>query len=177
MPAGALNVGLIGAGRIGRMHAENLGAPNPGRRPAGGGRRKRGCRRRLRRSVRVPQSVGDYRAVLGDPEIEAVVICSSTDTHARIIEEAARAGKHIFCEKPIALNLDSIDRALAAVERAGVKLQIGFNRRFDANYAACAAGASRRGRSAICTCSTSSAATRLRLQSSTYACRAGCSWT
>ncbi len=61
-------------------------------------------------------------------------ICSSTDTHAQIIEEAAEAGKQIFCEKPIALDLAKIDHALAAVERAGVKLQIGFNRRFDPNF-------------------------------------------
>ena len=72
--------------------------------------------------------------MLDRPDIEAVVICSSTDTHARIIEEAAQAGKHIFCEKPIALDLASIDRALKAVKRAGVKLQIGFNRRFDASF-------------------------------------------
>jgi myo-inositol 2-dehydrogenase/D-chiro-inositol 1-dehydrogenase len=63
-----------------------------------------------------------------------VLICSSTDTHAPFIEAAARAGKHIFCEKPIALNLDATAHALRAVERAGVKLQIGFNRRFDANF-------------------------------------------
>jgi myo-inositol 2-dehydrogenase/D-chiro-inositol 1-dehydrogenase len=78
--------------------------------------------------------VQDYHAVLDYPDIQAVVICSSTDTHARIIEEAAQAGKHIFCEKPIALDLASIDMALDAVEHSGVKLQIGFNRRFDANY-------------------------------------------
>ena len=64
-----------------------------------------------------------------------MLICSSTDTHADLIVQAARAGKHIFCEKPIAHSLGEIDRALEAVERAGVKLQIGFNRRFDANFA------------------------------------------
>jgi myo-inositol 2-dehydrogenase/D-chiro-inositol 1-dehydrogenase len=64
-----------------------------------------------------------------------VLICSSTDTHAQFIEEAAQAGKQIFCEKPIALDLGQIDHALAAVDRAGVKLQIGFNRRFDPNFA------------------------------------------
>ena len=68
------------------------------------------------------------------PQIEAVVICSATDTHTQIIIEAAQAGKHIFCEKPIDLSLKRIDAALAAVERAGVKLQIGFNRRFDPNF-------------------------------------------
>ena len=65
---------------------------------------------------------------------DAVLICSSTDTHAPFIIEAAEAGKHIFCEKPIALDLGEIDRALAAVERNQVKLQIGFNRRFDSNF-------------------------------------------
>ena len=68
------------------------------------------------------------------PDIEAVIICSSTDTHTQLICEAAEAGKHIFCEKPIALDLAQIDRALAVVARCGVQLQIGFNRRFDSNF-------------------------------------------
>jgi myo-inositol 2-dehydrogenase/D-chiro-inositol 1-dehydrogenase len=76
----------------------------------------------------------DYHALLADSSIDAVAICSSTDTHARIVIEAAEAGKHIFCEKPIDLSLDKIDAALDAVEKAGVKLQIGFNRRFDPNF-------------------------------------------
>jgi myo-inositol 2-dehydrogenase / D-chiro-inositol 1-dehydrogenase len=135
MPAGTLNVGLIGAGRIGRVHAENLALRIPSAELRVVADVNAAAAADLVARYRIPHSEGDYRAVLDDPDIEAVVICSSTDTHARIIEEAAQAGKHIFCEKPIALNLDSIDRALAAVERAGVKLQIGFNRRFDANYA------------------------------------------
>jgi predicted dehydrogenase len=69
-----------------------------------------------------------------DDRIEAVVIASSTNTHAFMMQDAARAGKHIFCEKPLALDLDSINVALAAVEEAGVKLQVGFNRRFDSNF-------------------------------------------
>src|SRR6185312_11080685 len=73
--------------------------------------------------------------ILADPEIDAVLICSSTDTHAQLIVDAANAGKHIFCEKPIDYELSRIDSALEAVRRAGVKLQVGFNRRFDANYA------------------------------------------
>ncbi len=75
----------------------------------------------------------DYREILDNPDIRAVVICSSTDTHAQIIEEAAECGKQIFCEKPIDHDLKKIDQALQAVERAEVLLQIGFNRRFDAN--------------------------------------------
>jgi myo-inositol 2-dehydrogenase/D-chiro-inositol 1-dehydrogenase len=76
----------------------------------------------------------DYHAILSDPTIDAVAICSSTDTHAKIVIEAAQAGKHIFCEKPIDHDLSKIDAALDAVEKAGVKLQIGFNRRFDPNF-------------------------------------------
>ncbi|MBZ0309605.1 MAG: inositol 2-dehydrogenase, partial [Anaerolineae bacterium] len=76
-----------------------------------------------------------YHTVLNHPDIQAVVICSSTDTHSQIISEAARAGKHIFCEKPIDHNLKKIDRVLEEVKKAGVKFQVGFNRRFDPNYA------------------------------------------
>ncbi len=75
-----------------------------------------------------------YAAVdelLADPAVDAVAICSSTETHADLIVAAARAGKAIFCEKPISLELAEVDRALGAVEAAGVPFQIGFNRRFD----------------------------------------------
>jgi myo-inositol 2-dehydrogenase/D-chiro-inositol 1-dehydrogenase len=71
----------------------------------------------------IPSVYQDHRAILEDKAVEAVIICSSTDTHARFIVEAAAAGKHIFCEKPIALDLGVIDEALAAVDRAGVTLQ------------------------------------------------------
>lgn len=134
MPAKSLKMGLIGAGRIGQLHAEHLTSRI---RSAEllmvadvVGEAARQCAERYD----IPSFSEDYRAVLENPAISAVVVCSSTNSHARIIEEAAQAGKHIFCEKPIALDLPSIDRALDAVERAGVKLQIGFNRRFDANY-------------------------------------------
>jgi myo-inositol 2-dehydrogenase/D-chiro-inositol 1-dehydrogenase len=83
----------------------------------------------------VPTVAESCEEVFAHPQIDAVLICSSTKTHADLIVQAALAGKHIFCEKPIAHTLGQIDRALAAVEAAGVKLQIGFNRRFDANFA------------------------------------------
>jgi myo-inositol 2-dehydrogenase/D-chiro-inositol 1-dehydrogenase len=79
----------------------------------------------------IPRVVRDYHELLADPTIPAVLIATSTDTHAMIATDAARAGKHVFCEKPLALDLPSIDATLAAVEAAGVKLQVGFNRRFD----------------------------------------------
>lgn len=74
-------------------------------------------------------------ALLADPKVAAVVIATPPRTHCALIRGAAKAGKHIFCEKPIGWELQEIDEALAAVEAAGVKLQIGFNRRFDASFA------------------------------------------
>src|SRR5690349_2638067 len=134
MPDQRLNIGLIGAGRIGRVHAANLRTRIPAANLQMVADVNEAAARQCAAEFGIPQAVGDYQAILADPEITAVVICSSTDTHAQIIAEAAGAGKHIFCEKPIALDLAAIDTALAAVARAAVKLQIGFNRRFDANY-------------------------------------------
>src|SRR6266480_7777124 len=133
MPAELLKIGLIGAGRIGRLHAEHLASRIPSAELVMVTDVFEKAARECAERYAIPYTQ-DYHAVLDRPDIQAVVICSPPDTHARIIEEAAQAGKHIFCEKPIANDLASIDRALDAVERAGVKLQIGFNRRFDANY-------------------------------------------
>jgi len=72
---------------------------------------------------------------LKDSSIEAIIICSSTDTHADFVIAAAEAGKQIFCEKPIDLSVPKVKKALEAAKKAGVKLQIGFNRRFDHNFA------------------------------------------
>ena len=129
-----LNIGLIGAGRIGHVHAANLAHRVPAACLRVVADVNEAAARHCAQEHGIPRVAGDYRAVLDDPAVAAVLICSATDTHARIIEEAAQAGKSIFCEKPIALSLPAIDRALAAVAQAGVTLQIGFNRRFDANY-------------------------------------------
>lgn len=129
-----VRIGIIGAGRIGRLHAENLV------------RRARGATvtaiadvvleaaQDCAAAFSIPEAVADPRTLLEDRGIDAVFICSSTDTHATLIEEAATCGKHVFCEKPIALDLPAIDRALGAAARAGILLQIGFNRRFDAGF-------------------------------------------
>ncbi len=82
----------------------------------------------------IQRVVKDYHDLLADKDIEAVLIATSTPTHAFIMKDVARAGKHIFCEKPLALDLEEIDEALAEVEKAGVKLQVGFNRRFDKSF-------------------------------------------
>jgi myo-inositol 2-dehydrogenase/D-chiro-inositol 1-dehydrogenase len=130
-----LSIGIIGAGRIGKVHAENLAFRVPEARVAAIADINLEAAQRVAASAHIPQVYNDYHAILADRSIEAVAICSSTTMHAQMIEEAAAAGKQIFCEKPIALSLPVIDKALAAVQKAGVKLQIGFNRRFDANFA------------------------------------------
>ncbi len=129
-----VNVGLIGAGRIGRIHAENLATRMPTARLVSVADVVLQSAQEVGAQFGVPKIVEDYREILNDPEIHAVAIGSSTDTHAQIIQEAASAGKHIFCEKPIDHDLARIDQALAAVESAHVKLQVGFNRRFDPNF-------------------------------------------
>ncbi len=134
MIQGTLKIGLIGTGRIGRLHAEHLTSRIRSADLIMVADVSEEAARQCADDYAIPYFQQDYHAMLDHPDIQAVVICSSTDTHARIIEEAAQAGKHIFCEKPIALDLSQIDRALDAVERAGVKLQIGFNRRFDASF-------------------------------------------
>ncbi len=130
-----LHIGIIGAGRIGRVHAETLAFRMPQAQVMAIADVNREAAQSLAAYCGIPRVAGSSTEIFADPAIEAVLICSSTDTHADLIVEAAKAGKHIFCEKPIAHSLDEIDRALAAVEAAGVQLQIGFNRRFDANFA------------------------------------------
>jgi len=131
---GEIRVGLIGAGRIGRVHAENLAYRIPEADLVAVSDIFAEAAHKLAAELSMPAAYEDHRRILEDNRIDAVLICSSTDTHAQLIEEAAQAGKQIFCEKPIALDLQKIDRALAEVDRAGVKLMIGFNRRFDPNF-------------------------------------------
>lgn len=129
-----IHFGVIGAGRIGKIHAQNLATRIQGAEVLAIADPLIEAARELAARLHVPKATGDYQELLADPAIDAVAICSSTDTHAGLIIEAAQAGKQIFCEKPIAVVVDRIDAALAAVEQAGVKLQIGFNRRFDSNF-------------------------------------------
>lgn len=134
MSTATLNIGLIGAGRIGRLHAAHLAGHVPGARLHAVADVNREAAREVAARYGAAIATADYGELLADSALDAVLIAAATDTHASIIAAAAAAGKQIFCEKPIALSLAAIDGALAAVERAGVRLQIGFNRRFDANY-------------------------------------------
>ncbi len=129
-----LKLGVIGIGRIGSFHTRNLVRRIPEADVVAL------CDIILERAQTVAEELGirrvtrDYRELLADPEIEAVAIASNTDTHSFMIKDAAKAGKHIFSEKPLALDLASIDDALGAVAETGVKLQVGFNRRFDRSF-------------------------------------------
>jgi len=129
-----LKVGIIGAGRIGRLHADHLSRRIETAELTAVSDVYEDAAKACAEELGIRNTYTDYRRILEDRDIEAVVICSSTDTHAGIIMDAASAGKHIFCEKPIALDLNALDAALKAADRAGVVLQIGFNRRFDTNY-------------------------------------------
>lgn len=129
-----LKLGIIGAGRIGKVHAESVSRIAEANVVSIADVYVEAAQETAAR-LNIPHATADYTEIINDASIDAVLICSSTDTHSQIIEEAARAGKHIFCEKPIDADLKRIDHALAVVEETGVKLQIGFNRRFDPNFA------------------------------------------
>lgn len=134
MDTPALTVGLLGTGRIGRMHAELLAHRVPGLtlsvvqdvvpRPA------EELGRRLH--VDVAREVDEVLA----SDVDAIAICTSTDSHGELVVRAAEAGKHVFCEKPVSLELAAVDRVIAAVDAAGVSLHVGFNRRFDPSHRA-----------------------------------------
>jgi myo-inositol 2-dehydrogenase/D-chiro-inositol 1-dehydrogenase len=123
--------GIVGAGRIGRLHADNLMAMT-------GVRLKAVADPIITAeewSSRGVQPLEDPMGVIQDPDIEAVLVCSPTPTHADLTEAAALTGKHVFCEKPIALDPNRVRQTLETVERAGILLQVGFNRRFDPTFA------------------------------------------
>src|SRR5262245_1477259 len=121
-----LRLGVIGAGRIGKLHAENIAARVPEAAVAAIADINGAAAQAVAERLPGVRATDDYHALLADPNIDAVLVCSSTDTHATVAVEAAEAGKHIFCEKPIDLSLARIDAVLAAVERAGVTFQVGF---------------------------------------------------
>ncbi|MBI3183877.1 MAG: inositol 2-dehydrogenase [Myxococcales bacterium] len=131
---GNVRLAVIGAGRIGRVHAENASFRVPGAEVVAVADVMRSAAEACAARVRAQKATDRIEEVLADHSVDAVVIASSTDTHARLIAEAARSGKHVFCEKPIDLDLEKIDAAIAEVKRAGVLFQVGFNRRFDPSF-------------------------------------------
>ena len=133
MAADKLHVGVLGVGRIGKIHAENL-TRIPGVELKVLADVASNELKVVTEKLGVAKTVSDYRDVINSPDIDAVVICTPTNTHCEIILEAAAAGKHIFCEKPLELTIDKIKNINQAVEKHGVQLMVGFNRRFDPNF-------------------------------------------
>ena len=132
-----IKVGIIGAGRIGKVHITSIST-----------RVKDAVIKTVAdpflsdetaawaKSMGVEHTTKDYREIINDPEIQAVLICSSTDTHAPISVEAIKAGKHVFCEKPISHDVAAIQQVIDALKGTGLKYMVGFNRRFDHNFEA-----------------------------------------
>jgi len=132
-----VTVGIIGAGRIGKVHTQSIcnivknatiktiADPFMNEETAA-----------WAKSLGVTNTTKDYQEILADPEIQAVLICSSTNTHSPISVEAIKAGKHVFCEKPIDHDIDKIKDVIEALKENPVKYQVGFNRRFDHNFEA-----------------------------------------
>jgi len=129
-------LGIIGAGRIGKLHAEDVANNFINVEIKAIADIYADKIKPWANSIGIKNVYADYHEILNDPEINTVLICSSTNTHSKITVEAAGAGKNIFCEKPIDYDLGRIHEALDAVEKAGVKFQVGFNRRFDHNFKA-----------------------------------------
>jgi myo-inositol 2-dehydrogenase/D-chiro-inositol 1-dehydrogenase len=132
-----INIGILGGGRIGRVHAEGI---------------TNGVKNACVKSIADPflndtmkmwaaefgitECYTDHMAILNDPQIDAVLICTSTDTHADMAIASIKAGKHVFCEKPVSQDLSKIREVMEALKNSKVKFQVGFNRRFDHNYRA-----------------------------------------
>lgn len=130
-----VRIGLIGAGRIGKLHGENLAHSVPDADLVAVADPMINDEMKLwAESVGIRQCYDDPEAILKDPGIDAIFICSATNTHADLIKRGAQEGKHIFCEKPIDTDLKKIEETLNVVAEAGVKLQVGFVRRFDHNH-------------------------------------------
>ncbi len=134
LPIERLPVAVIGTGRMGSVHTRNLTRRIPAADLVAVCDIRLDVAQAVADELGIDRVVRDYHELLADESIRAVLIATNTDTHACIVADAARAGKHIFCEKPLALDLAGIDQALAVVHEAGIKLQVGFNRRFDPSF-------------------------------------------
>lgn len=137
--AGPASVGIavVGAGRAGMIHARNFASGSiADAELVAIAEPVEEALDKVCRELPIRRACSDYREVLADSTIDAIVVAAPSAYHCDIVVAAARAGKHILCEKPMAMNAAECDAMLAAVERAGVKLQIGFMRRYDAGFVA-----------------------------------------
>ncbi len=129
-----VRLGLIGLGRMGMLHAENLARGAQGIELVRVADASEAVAAAAGKRFGVEWSV-TAASVLDDPAVEGVVIATPTAAHAELVEQAAAAGKHVFCEKPVAFDVEATVRAVEAARSAGVKLQVGFHRRFDPDWA------------------------------------------
>ena len=133
-----VKVGIIGAGRIGKVHTQGIitGVKNAQIKTIADPFMNDQTAAWIASMDSSIQVTKDYKEILADEEIDAVIICSSTDTHSSISVEAIKAGKHVFCEKPIDHDIEKIKKVMEALEGSNIKYQVGFNRRFDHNFKA-----------------------------------------
>ena len=129
-----IGVGVIGTGRIGKLHIEHLSQNIPEADLLAICSLDIETAKSLAEQFNISAITTNYLTLISNSQIDAVIVASSTDTHVEICQAAAAAGKHIFCEKPIALDLNQIDETIASIEDEAVKFQVGFNRRFDKNF-------------------------------------------
>jgi len=127
-----LKFAVAGLGRIGKIHLENLLQMNNVKVVAVMDPTEES--KQYARDKGISNVTSTYEAMLASEDIDVVVICSPTDTHADYVEMAAKAGKHIFCEKPLDLSLERVLEVLEVVKDTKIKLMIGFNRRFDKEF-------------------------------------------
>lgn len=133
----SVRMGVIGVGRIGRMHAQLLMREVPGATVTAVTDAVPDAARAVAADLGV-DAAADIDSLLSRDDVDAVAVCTSTDTHVDVVVAAATAGKAIMCEKPVSLDLGEVDRAIAAVDAAGVPFMVGFNRRFDPGHASVA---------------------------------------
>jgi len=129
-----VGIALIGAGRAGMIHAANLRSRVPGAELIAVADPSPEAREAAKKTLEIDKAYADYSEALADDEVDAVVVVAPTVFHRDIVVAAAGAGKHILCEKPMAMTELECEEIIAAAAAGGVKLQIGFMRRFDAGY-------------------------------------------
>ncbi|MDQ1675274.1 MAG: myo-inositol 2-dehydrogenase / D-chiro-inositol 1-dehydrogenase [Actinomycetota bacterium] len=133
---GRVGVALIGSGRMGAFHAETVARRLPRARLVAVADPAPGAADRLTGALGAGRAYTDVAQLWDDPAVYAVVIAAPARSHADLVVAASAAGKHVFCEKPMAVTLADADRAIDAARSAGVVLQVGFNRRFAADWRA-----------------------------------------
>lgn len=129
-----LGICLIGCGRAGMIHGRNYKNKIENARMVACVDAVEAAAKAAAEEMGITKYYTDYHEILNDPQVDAVVVVAPTDLHKQIVIDCAAAGKHIFCEKPMAMTVEECDEMIAACDKAGVKLQIGFMRRFDASF-------------------------------------------